>query len=47
MVSSVGSRLPGAQDALQELTSDARVPSYVLVERWFNSIEVWLLGKMS
>jgi len=47
VVSSVGSRLPGAQDALQELTSDARVPSYVLVERWFNSIEVWLLGKMS
>jgi mannosyltransferase len=44
VISSVGSKLPGAQEGLQDLKSE-RNSDYVLEDRRLNSLEVWLLAK--
>ena len=43
VVSSVGSTLPGAREALQDLKSE-RDSYYVLEDQRFNSLEVWLFA---
>jgi mannosyltransferase len=46
VISSVGSSLPGAREAIQDLRSEKN-SYYVLEDRRFYSLEVWLLAKVT